>query len=108
MNKKTLITALTLSLAAPLAFAEPPRAEQSEQQGQPQASGQITWEQLDVDGDGNISREEAARSEGLSRVFDQADANGDGILTLEEYRAYAEAQATQPQPQTEEPPTDEN
>lgn len=107
MNTKILISALALSLAAPMAFAdEPPRdeAQQAEQQGQ--ASGQITWEQLDADGDGNISREEAARSEGLSRVFDVADANSDGSLTIEEYRAYAEAQASaaQPEPQAEPQP----
>ncbi|MDO5504910.1 MAG: EF-hand domain-containing protein [Pseudoxanthomonas suwonensis] len=125
MNSKIMMSALTLALAAPLAFAQqPPQAQdaqQAEQQGQ-QASGQITWEQLDADGDGNISREEATRSEGLSGVFDAADGNSDGNLTIEEYRAYAEAQANpqpaqqasqaeqpqpQPEPEPEEDPTGE-
>ena len=61
---------------------------------------QATWELLDVNGDGSISREELclalescgiklARWE-LRNMMDQADANGDGSLTKEELDAFVE------------------
>ena len=111
MTIRTLCTALALTLAAPLAFAEPPTTDVPLPATPPQTQ-QLTWEQLDADGDGQISREEAARVQSLSEVFDQADSNADGKLTMEEYRAFAErqqaqppAQATpEPQPEPEEDP----
>lgn len=41
---------------------------------------------LDADGDGYVSREEARRSDNVARSFDLADRNGDGKLDLEEFR----------------------
>ena len=43
--------------------------------------------QLDKNGDGNISRDEAAASPRLSQNFDRIDTNKDGVLSLEELRA---------------------
>lgn len=105
MTKSPLFAVLALSLASPLAFAQSLPQDQAAQQTPPtHNAGGITWEQLDADSNGDISKAEAARSEGLSRVFDQADANGDGNLTIEEYRAFAQAKAATAEP--EEPPTD--
>ena len=42
---------------------------------------------LDKDGDGRISREEAAGAPRLTQSFDRIDANGDGFLTRDELRA---------------------
>jgi Ca2+-binding EF-hand superfamily protein len=42
---------------------------------------------LDKDGDGRISREEAAGSPRLAAHFDQVDANHDGFLTRDELKA---------------------
>ncbi len=120
MKTTTRLTAAPLMIlgmlaAAPLAFAQTQptnateaqaeqQAEQAyqaqqatgaaEQQSQQSAaSGQaMGWADLDVDGDGSISKQEAQRHTGLSSVFDQADSNGDGQLTADEYRSFIQAQ----------------
>ena len=51
-----------------------------------------------TDGDGNLSRAEAAALPELGAVFDQADADGDGVLTPQEYQEYAAAQGAGSQP----------
>jgi len=56
------------------------------------ASGDQSWESLDTDGDGAISRTEAQAHAGLASIFDAADADKDGKLTTDEYRAYTAAQ----------------
>ena len=40
---------------------------------------------LDRNGDGKISKEEAASFKGVARNFDRADTNKDGMLSLEEF-----------------------
>lgn len=120
MKTTTRLTAAPLMIlgmlaAAPLAFAQTQpttateaQAEQQAQQmqqaqqatgaaqqqaQQSQGGGQaMGWADLDVDGDGNISKEEAQRHTGLSSVFDEADTNGDGQLTPDEYRGFIQAQ----------------
>lgn len=102
------LIALGTALAMPLAFAQEAddfgQAPQTptEQAAPPaaQAQGQVTWADLDTDGDGNLSRAEAAALPELAAVFDQADADGDGMLTPQEYQAFAAAQgAGAPPPQ---------
>ena len=51
---------------------------------------------LDVNKDGQISREEAAAAPRLAQRFDQLDVNRDGQLTREEF---ASARRTRPVPQ---------
>lgn len=57
---------------------------------QPAASGQSqqSWESLDADRDGAISKQEANSSPGLTQIFGQADSDTDGKLTSEEYKAF--------------------
>jgi len=40
----------------------------------------MSFDELDQDGDGIISRDEADATPGLSESFDALDANGDGVL----------------------------
>ena len=112
-NRKPLIAlvALSAALAMPLAFAqektEDAAAQAQTQQSEPtaeQATGSTTqsptqstqsatqgkqgWADVDTDGDGAISKQEAATNAGLSQVFDQADANADGSLSADEYKAF--------------------
>ncbi len=54
--------------------------------------GGQTWASVDTDGDGAISKTEATANAGLAQVFDAADADKDGKLTQEEYRAFAAKQ----------------
>lgn len=109
-TRKPLIAlvALSAALAMPLAFAQEKTddgmQEQQTEQSAEQATGSATtptqstdagatqakqgWADVDTDADGNISKEEAAANPGLSQVFDQADANADGSLTADEYKAF--------------------
>lgn len=108
-NRKPLIAlvALSAALAMPLAFAQEKTEDAATQQTEPTedqatgaatdtptqstqsaAQGQQGWADVDTDGDGSISKEEAAANPGLSQVFDQADADADGKLTADEYKAF--------------------
>ena len=53
------------------------------------AQGLPSFEDVDVNDDGQISREEAATIEALD--FTAADTNQDGSLSMEEYQAAAES-----------------
>lgn len=52
----------------------------------------MSWSDLDTDHNGSISKSEASSLNSLSQVFDAADANHDGSLTADEYRAYLKTQ----------------
>ena len=67
MSRK-LLAGLLLSLMAGAAFAAPP-----------------AFEDVDINGDGSISAEEAQTVEGLD--FTAADTDGNGTLSPEEYKA---------------------
>src|SRR5690606_37539053 len=87
----------TLSLvAAPLAFAQdaPPTQDPA---AEPEESGKVTWSQLDTDGDGALSKTEAAAIDSLARDFDTADTDKDGLLTADEYKAYLAGQQASPE-----------
>jgi len=95
--------ALGAALAMPMAFAQdagtqaPPATDTTAQDATAEVSqarqGQVTWADLDTDGDGKLSRTESAAFEGLALVFEDVDADGDGNVTPEEYRAYVNRQA---------------
>jgi Ca2+-binding EF-hand superfamily protein len=70
----------------------PPRSEQREQ------SQGASFESLDADGDGRISRTEAAAHSGVSEQFAAYDLNKDGYIEREEVnRANSPAPTTPPQ-----------
>ena len=50
-----------------------------------------TWADLDANKDGDLSKDEAGKNAAMAAIFDKADANADGILTGDEYRAYSAA-----------------
>lgn len=51
------------------------------------------WSALDTDGNGSLSVSEAASLDSLAKVFAQADADGNGELTGEEYKTWWSANA---------------
>jgi len=98
---------LCLGFAAPLACAQSTTTDADAaanaaaaaglgpQQAPPVQDGpKVTWAQLDADGDGALSSDEAAGIEGLGDAFDEADADDDGLLTAEEYRDWYQTQPT--------------
>lgn len=51
------------------------------------------FKSLDLDGDGMVSKAEAAGHAEVTLAFDRADRNRDGKLTLAEYERYGKAKA---------------
>jgi len=51
------------------------------------------FKSLDIDGDGMVSKAEAAGHAEVTLAFDRADRNRDGKLTLAEYERYGKAKA---------------
>lgn len=59
------------------------------------------WARLDSDGDGRISSVEGSVDAEFSAMFTMADADRDGFVTDAEYRAHAQAHATEPEEDTD-------
>ncbi|MET3928890.1 hypothetical protein ABIE51_000777 [Lysobacter sp. OAE881] len=105
-NRKPLIAAaLVAMLSAPLAFAQSTTSQSSQDpaaasadqagasgasatQGSANSSGKKSWSDVDTDKNGSLSKSEASSVPALGQVFDQADADADGALTADEYKAY--------------------
>lgn len=84
--------------ATPATPATPPSADTAAMAATPATPAQpstsakkVTWSQLDGDHDGKLTRTEAAAIDSLTEVFDQADADKDGALTADEYKAWLAA-----------------
>lgn len=56
----------------------------------PVAGGQKAFEEVDANGDGQVTREEA-ESAGVSINWEEADPDGSGSLTREEYESATES-----------------
>lgn len=114
-NRKSLVglVALSAAMAMPLAFAQeaqqvdqtqPPAEEATgaatQQPAQSAATGSNqSWSDLDIDGNGTLSLQEAQANSGLVQIFEHADSNADGQLSTDEYKAYVETQqSATPQP----------
>ena len=81
MKYAVILTALGLVATAIPALAAPEGA------GPPSGPRSGHFKAADTNGDGMISREEAAALPGLARHFDQIDANGDGQISADELQA---------------------
>jgi hypothetical protein len=103
-NKLAILSfALASALAAPAAFAQsaPANPQDPAPQSMPQqqpteavpqaAPAQKTWAELDANGNGSLSAAEAAPIESLTTVFPQADKDGNGELTADEYKTWLAA-----------------
>ncbi len=92
------LLALAAALAVPVAFAQDTTASTTDEApaagktpttaSQPAQPAKKTWADLDIDKDGKLSKRETETIPALQAVFDEADANADGALTGEEYKAY--------------------
>ena len=57
-----------------------------------------SWSELDVNSNGSLSSSEAAPMESLAKVFAKADADGNGELTQDEYKAWLASNSSKQQP----------
>ena len=107
-NPLTLALAIAAALAMPAAFAQeantvPPTSEtttapptstvddaayQSTAPAPAEQPQQLTWADVDTDGNGSISKDESSALPSLAQVFEQADGDSDGELTPDEYKAF--------------------
>lgn len=75
--------------AAPMAATHDPAAMTAPPQAAATASTEKkSWSDVDTDRNGSLSRSEAAGVPALGEVFVAADANADGQLSADEYKAY--------------------
>jgi len=96
-SKLSGLIALAAAVAMPMAFAQTaPTTDDGMQSAPPAAAAptaepkQVTWADLDTDKDGALSKEEVTTVPALAQVFDDADADADGKLTADEYKAHAQ------------------
>lgn len=96
---RVLFIALLASAGVAPAFARDAAPQDAAAQAQPQAAASQDeahknwWAELDVDGDGRLSANEAAAMQNVAKIFPAADADHDGQLTVEEYKAWLAANA---------------
>jgi hypothetical protein len=90
MTKSLRSTVLAAAVALPLAaFAQQP----AQPPGQAPASStpEIAFMRADANGDGKLSKAEAARLPAVASKFDALDKDKDGALSMSEYMAAFEA-----------------
>jgi hypothetical protein len=98
MKVVILVTAATLFSGAALAQAQreapqmPQRAPDAATQAPPSAQAQSVdvgaiFDKLDVNHDGKLTPDEAQAHPTVASHFKDADANGDGVVTKEEFMA---------------------
>lgn len=83
MKRKIFITGVVVAAISVTALAANAREQGGKMRGPQEA--RITFEELDLNGDGFLTQEDmAARS---AARFEEADSNGDGVLSAEELGA---------------------
>jgi hypothetical protein len=81
----TLRKQIALSIAMLGLVAAPVFAQSAAPAEGGKSDSQASFEVLDANKDGGISKDEAAGMKGLSESFDKIDANKDGKLDLKEF-----------------------
>jgi hypothetical protein len=105
MKVSRLLIAGTAAALLPLAgaFAQSPPEQptdpatqpSAQESPQPQQQG-ATFESLDTNGDGKISKAEAASNANVSQQFSKYDQNGDGFIEKSEVSNSNKSKATDP------------
>jgi EF hand len=95
LRSATLIATLaaTLPLTALAQQAQPGQPAQPGQQQPAASTPEIAFMRADTNGDGKLSKAEAARLPAIAAKFDALDKDKDGMLSMGEYMAAFEAPA---------------
>jgi EF hand len=93
MKVSRLLIAGTAAALLPFAgaFAQSSTPDQGAQPSEPPAQQGATFESLDKDSDGRISKAEAAANASVSQQFSKYDQNGDGFIERSEVSAANQA-----------------
>jgi Ca2+-binding EF-hand superfamily protein len=92
MNARKTMIAIAIAALIPLGAAV---AGDNDQYGSKDKMGSSSFKKLDTNKDGKISQAEAAVDSTI--VFSTADANGDGYLDTDEWKASAKSGSSKPQ-----------
>lgn len=95
MKARQLLIAGTAAALLPFAgaFAQSAPPAQDPTQGQQQGA---TFESLDANSDGKISKAEAAANQSVSEQFSKYDQNGDGFIERSEVNSANQSSGQQP------------
>jgi Ca2+-binding EF-hand superfamily protein len=103
MKASRLLIAGAVAALLPLAgaVAQSPTPAQGEQPSQPSQGSQqgTTFESLDKDSDGRISKSEAAANKNVSEQFSSYDKNGNGFIEKNEVNSSNNSQSENPSKQ---------
>jgi Spy/CpxP family protein refolding chaperone len=83
MKKATTLTLAAAALLPLAAIAQTPPAPPADASAQPQQQG-ATFESLDTNSDGKISKTEAEANASVKAQFSSYDVNGDGFIERDE------------------------
>jgi hypothetical protein len=95
MTARKLLIAGSIAALLPLAAANAQSADPQTQPTQPAQQGGTTFESLDANSDGRISKEEAAANENVRAQFSKYDQNGDGFIERAEVNSANNSQSPQ-------------
>ena len=65
------------------------------------SSDKKSWSDLDADKNGTLNASEASAMDSLAKIFPQADADGDGALAPDEYKAWLSTNGKQETPEAQ-------
>jgi hypothetical protein len=100
MNARKTMIAVAIAALIPLGAAV---ANDNDQYGSKDKTGSSNFKKLDTNKDGRISQAEAAVDSTI--VFSTADANGDGYLDNDEWKASMKSGSSKPQSDSSSPTT---
>jgi len=86
-TRPTLVAMLLAGFAFGATAQTAPQAAQPETGAKDKAVVETTFGRADANGDGKVSKEEAAKLPAIASRFDELDKNKDGVLSIEEFAA---------------------
>jgi hypothetical protein len=96
-NSTRLLALAAVTLPFGIALAQSPATDPSAPAQQPSQGGGATFESLDTDGDGKISKTEAEANANVKAQFSSYDVNADGFIERSEVAQVSKPRTETPQ-----------